>query len=297
MRTFPILFAATALPCLVGAQTTTNTWEQQILNAYVAMQNDSPFQLQMSGTETVNKTVRNFSAVLYWNTGVDPRSGLRSKAYVELDDYDNSTKTPVLLHRYVGDGKNLWAYDLTRNTFSANFYSYIGATPYANYPGTDAPRLLGELVNVTKGSSSYLVRLMQEINPGGTSTYSTWAPGYPPGEPPTDPPTQDPLVPSRIYATGSTEEFVLYSYPIVPNPTRSVAFQIDNLGTPVQPNWRLTEIYFADKTPTRFLQWTITITDPYDVFGGSSNGGIYVPYTAAQLSGWRQITTTVPFNG
>jgi hypothetical protein len=279
--------------------------EVLIWNAYGKLAAESNFMLNMVGTNTVAGVTKTFNSVLYFNLSTDPRTNLQSLAKVELDTYDTSGKTPVLLRRAVGNGGNLWVYDLVNERYFSSFYSFYGSQRPASYPPSDSPKMLEQLQASVEGPSAYLVRLLREVNQGGpiptTPTYHSWAPGEVTMQPLTAPPTQDPLVPSRVYASSSGEQWVLYgpapldapkyyTYP----PSRSVAFQIDNAtGDASSQDWRLTNIYFAERTKNTFSNWTIQIDDPTI----TTPTWAFQPYSMSALEGWRPLDTTRHYTG
>jgi hypothetical protein len=148
-------------------------------------------------------------------------------------------------------------------------------------------------MEIVKGPSEYMVRMLREINFGLNAHYATWAPGEVTVQPLTEPPSPDPLVPSRSYSSSSSEEWVLYGPPPpnTPNyyrvaPNRSVAFQIDNVsGDANAPDWRLSAVYFAEQTHNAFTDWSIQVTDPLLTVPSWA----YQPYNAAFVQGWEPI--------
>ena len=266
--------------------------EEAIWQAYQNLAADSSFELSVNGTETIGKVTTPFNSVLYFTTATNPETGLTTSAKLELDDYDGNGN---LLRRYVGDGQTLWYYDLSARRYSASFYSFYGTTPPATYPGSDAPRMLAQLYPESTGPTTYVARLLREVNPGSnllTPTYSSWAPGETPMVPLSSPATPDPLVPSRSYESVGADEYVVYG-PGSANPKRSVAFELHDLngGTGI-PNWTLNNVYFADQKPNRFEQWTLNVTT-----GSTLPTWAFVPFTAAQTTGWQPTVAPRPFSG
>lgn len=285
MKVLPILILCGAAG-MAGAQLNP---EADILHAYGHLQNDSPYEFSMTGSQTQNGTTRTFASNLYWSYS----SSSSPFPQVELDDYDTTSGSMVLLRRFVGDGRTLFFYDLQKRRVMASLYSYYGANAPTNVaPPVDGypPILLAQLYAETRGPSSQLVRLMREINPGTDpvsypSHYESWAPGYAPSVPPTSPPTPDPLVPTRQYSSGGSVEWVVYGLSN-PKPNRSVAFKLYNVNPDPTgvPDYTLEEIDFADAGPDRFLNWTMTVTDPATI-----GAGIFQPWPASATAGWQSV--------
>ncbi|HWD39354.1 MAG TPA: hypothetical protein VG944_10925 [Fimbriimonas sp.] len=255
-------------------------------------------QMQMTGTESIDvnrsSATTPIQSVLYWESGTDPRTNLPSLVKIELDDYDPTRtdatgRNPLLLRRFVGDGEYLWCYDLTRKTFTTTFYSFF-ASKSSTPPASDAPRLFQALYPQTSGHLSYMVRLLRDAF---GQNYESWAPDSQACAPPFAPETvNDPLT-NRPYSNSSGESWLLYG-PLDDSPTRTVAFQTDNLGSDTDPNWQLTHVYFAEEVGKRSSNLAISISSGIYLSGTSP---VFVPYSAQYTQGWRQLTTSKPFSG
>jgi hypothetical protein len=310
MKKFLLLVSATGCcaassPAL--AQEPSDLNEQLIWTAYGKLQADPVYQLTMTGTTTVNGVTKSFNSILYFNLSTDPRTNQQSLSKVELDDYDTSGKTPVLLRRSVGDGGNLWIYDMVQQRYFSTFYSFYGTQRPVSTTTSDAPKMLEQLDSASEGPSEYLIRLLREINQGNVvPRYQTWAPGEVSMQPLSLPPTQDPLVPSREYSTSSAEQWVLYGPPPLSNPkyykvapNRSVAFEIDNIsGDANNPDWRLTNIFFAERTKSTFTNWTIQIQDASVIVPPPPvPTWAFQPYGISALQGWLPLNVTRHYTG
>ena len=157
-----------------------DTSADEILQAYGRFRVNDTLMFDLSGTETYGSTQTPLHAVLYWQRGFDARTGRQSAVRLEMDVYDMAQKGQPVVLRLVGDGVNLYRYDLVRREVSTTVYGFTGTRPPQGYSGVDGPKLLAQLRAAVPGPYAHLARLAAEINPSGGDTYARfaeWTPG------------------------------------------------------------------------------------------------------------------------
>ena len=182
MRPF-CLFAALCAAAAVAAQAPTDQHEIDIWEAYQNSRQADSMVFEMRGAEQYGKVSSSVHAVLYLRRSVDPRTGLASRAQADLTIFRPTKDGETPSMRLVGDGVNLFRYDIDRHEVSTTTYGFYGdkaPSLYKDNTRSDMPKLLAQLRAVTPGLATYLVRLTSEMNPAGddfAARFTAWAPG------------------------------------------------------------------------------------------------------------------------
>ena len=177
----PFLFAALALASLAAAQEPTGPHERNVWDAYLNLRANDDLRFELRGTDASGSVSTSIHAVLYWRLSEDARTGLKSKAQVELDVYRlNAKGEDEIVYRIVGDGTTLYRYDMAKLEVAATTYGFYGTQAPERYVGSDAPKLISQLRAAIPGPAAYVARLLSEVNPAGadwTSRFTSWDPG------------------------------------------------------------------------------------------------------------------------
>ena len=303
------LFTALSLGVFAAAQQPTESHEATVWDAYQNFRADGDtYVFDMQGGETVGGSTVPVHAVLYWRNSNDPRTGVKSRAQVELDVYEPGPTGERMTLRIVGDGTTLRRYDLARGTVLSTTYGFYGERAPQGYGRTleyDAPKLFVQLRAATPGLPAYLARLLSEINPTAYSKdgrlyarYASWSPGTRPqsfdevplgpralnGELTADDTVTDPITGGR-YVRG-TDQFVFYGMDQA-SPSRTVAFRLyDADGDPGNgvERWEVQSLHLAFRSPGRTVALAIVPKI------GSVPAWAFQPYTGAQGAAFRPTT-------
>ena len=297
-----LLVSAFALAGVSAAQTVVvSTAEEAVKEAYTNFRNADSYVFEMRGTETTGRTAVPVHAILYYALSKDPRTGTKSRAMVELDVFEKTATSERRTLRIVGDGTNLYRYDLDRGLVSTTLYGFYGNVAPQGYSGSDAPKLLAQLRAATPGLATYLVRLLAEMNPAGRDSalrFTTWSPGAKPqafdevplgrrqlnGELSSDDTVRDPLT-NRLFVRGG-DRFLFYGMDQAV-PARTVAFRLyDADGDPNNgvETWEVMTLNLALNSPGRLVDLTITPQT------GTIPAGAFVPYTGAAGAYFRPVS-------
>lgn len=248
---------------------------QTVQDSFNSLRGNNSVWLKMDARQEVGAKAYNYTINLYWlrtlNASGDTIFKLESSAY-------DSTG---MVRRLVGDGNTFWVYDVAANTYSTEIYWPEGAKQPSNYQ----VRLMEAFSRTTRGSESFLARMIQEIYAGPQATYRPWviAPTANSMLIPEKSSAPDPMNPSEPkddYHTAPGEEIALF-WAARPsqNAHRVVAFFFDIDGS---GNRNLRTIEYRDvlsNSPWRFNSFKI------DVFPGVTPAAAnfqFVPPTNAR---------------
>ncbi len=238
--------------------------------------------LRMDARNEIGNKPYDYAINLYWYRGLT-KSG-QTVYKLESTAQDASG----LIRRTVGDGRTFWVYEAPSNTYSSEIYWPEGA----NQPATYQSQLLEAFSRSTRGSESYLARLIQEVYGSQQATYRPWVIADAGNSVLTGPSAQaqdpmNPNDPNAVYTTGPNEDLAIF-WAARPNQAahRCIAFRftIDQFQ-----KRHLAEIEYRNiqsTTPWRFDSYTIQVTA--GVAPAASNF-IFVPPQNA-----RAIVTTRP---
>ena len=240
--------------------------------------NQSVF-IQQTGIIAYRGKTTPFSANLSWAVDL---SGTNPITRLELQEIQNN----VLVRRIVGDGENLWTYDLVEHTYSATNYGGYASSRPDGYQ----QNLLNYLSASARGQSSYVAKLLRQTF-NQSSPYSSWAPGTRCTALVQDQVTYDPINVGATYLPTISDWFYMYDV----SPKRSIVFEIvpqsqGNNSSPVNQlqNIFLNQVESVGKYP-RFTHWQIT---PYT--GVNFASSVFTPYSGIQIQGWKGVTGPKP---
>lgn len=288
----PILSIALAASAVFGSSAFGATDPHEVYhlstleNLRVEFEKTDQIHLEMIGSQTVGNVNKAVHATLDWRISMDPRTGKKSKAEVEIKIFEPTNQGEAIKMRIVGDGVFLHRYDMERREVWSTVYGFYEPKPVSDYSGSDAPKLITNLQSATPGAAAYLVRFLRDLNPVGGdefARYSTWMPGWKPyyaselGDP------TDPIIPTRTY-TGIGNQYVLYGVDKA-DTKKTVAFQSQNMpdpATPDQDRWMPTMLWVAERSPTRVIDLNIIPT------AGTMTGS-FAPYTGAEGALFRPV--------
>ncbi|GEM_PF-6517060 len=269
------LFAALCAAAVAAAQAPTESHERAIWDAYQNSRQADLFKLEMTGADEYGKVTSPVHAVLYLRRSIDPRTGFASRAQADLTVFRSTKEGEVVSMRLVGDGVNLFRYDLDRREVSTTTYGFYGDRAPDNYVNTtrsDMPKLLAQLRAATPGLTTYLVRLAAEMNPAGdglVAKFTNWDPGayglsfneVPPmwrtGVIVTDPIT-------RHEFTEDGDRYVFFGYDREV-PERTVAFDLyDADPDDTRELWEIRSVNVASLSPGRRVALSIAPKNPLE---------------------------------
>ena len=310
---------ALLLASVASAQGVTTSLEDEIREAYRNFRTSgSTYTFELTGQEIYGRIVRPLHAVLYYRLGRDARTGGDSAVQVELDVFErNRDGSERYAQRIVGDGTNLYRYDLDRGEVMTTTYGFYGLNVPPRYPDSDAPKLLAQLRTATPGPAAYLVRLLGELNPRtpdfeawsrtpATQLFTEWLPGrtgrifdtvpYPllknsDGERVQEPSITDVVtdpITGRLFSRGDeqAQKYAFYGFDR-PNTDRTVAFTMDDPRSDEEkrrnpdPRWQVRSVNVAQRSADRTLDLTLTPGS------SASPAWAFVPYTGAEAAKFR----------
>ena len=300
-----LLRSTLALGSLAAAQVFTQTLGDEIREAYTNFRTGTvgrPLVFELKGWDVYGKTATPLHARLYWKLDYDPRTRRDSFARVELDvlapTKDGGERYTM---RIVGDGVNLYRYDLDRGEVTTTTYGFYGPNPPEAYAGSDAPKLLAQLRTAAPGPYAYLVRLLSEINPSDpsfTQRYTDWLPGrkglifdFVP-KPLRDDSAEirethtvtDPIT-GRVFVRGfdQAQKYAFYGLDRL-SPDRTAVFTMmpdPDRSTESNPIWVVQSVDFAQRMPGRMLDLALTPKV------GAAPDWAFAPYTGTDAARFR----------
>jgi hypothetical protein len=238
--------------------------------------------LQLTGSVTYRGKTTLFTDNLSWMTDF---TGAKPIIRLELQEFQGSSLT----RRYVGDGENLWGYNLVEHTYSAINYGGYGASRSEFYE----LNLLNYFSASVTGNGSYLAKLLKQTYNLSKTPYSSWAPGTPCLALPQTILTPDPVNPSAQYLPSATDWFYMYNAA----PKRSIVFEVvpQSQGNNSNPIDQLQNIFMNQLENvgrySRFTHWQIT---PYSGINFATS--TFTPYSGNQIQGWRSVAGPKPAN-
>jgi len=302
-----LLFSALALASVASAQSIDYA-QAMVLEAYQNFRSNDVLKFEMTGTDTVGRVSTPVHVIVYYRLSVDSRTGRKSKAEIELDEYATTATGDVLTMRLVGDGKTLYRYDIPRREVTSTTYGYYGNVEPANYVGSDAPKLFSQLRAQTPGVAAYAVRLLAELNPAGLefgARYADWLPGRghylfdqvpipirQPAEIAEASTVTDPVT-GKIYIRGSekADQYVFYGLDRT-NTDRSIDFHFyDADGDPENgmERWEIQTVDVGLRTGNRLLSLQIVPNMLNPLLPGFPTG-TFQPYSGSLGAQFRPIT-------
>lgn len=227
--------------------------EQPIQDGFALLRTHPGLQVTLDGTQQIGADpATTLRTVTYWFQDVE---GGRPMAKVEMLGYVNGVQTFVM----VGDGITLWAYDLTRNEYSASRYGEFNGNQPADYVNA----LLNTMRSMIKGQAAYPVRLLSETYAGENARYTTWLPG------------------TAIVDTGTSIRYAMG------NPLRRQLDFTYNPGPGISKITYFDEVYFG--AAARDINWTLTPVSS-DVAPAGSSFTFVPPDSARSVAGVRPVT-------
>ncbi|RYG26143.1 hypothetical protein EON82_04455 [bacterium] len=297
-----LILSALGLATLAAAQRPAEFHEAAIWDAYQYFRSNDTIKLEMTGNDSFGGVTTPVHVVMYYRLSNDPRTNKKTRAQVDLGIFTPTTTGETLSMRIVGDGTNLYRYDVGRKEVSTTTYGYYGDREPASYIGSDAPKLFAQLRAVTPGVANYLARLLGELNPAGidfAARYGDWMPGRSRlffDEVPTPPRTSatllqastvtDPIT-GRVHVRGD-DQYVFFGMDRT-DTDRTVAFHmIDGDSNPDNGmQWQVQTVNIAIRSANRLLDLNVNIdpsiipTGAFHPFDGTL-GASFRPVTRGQ---------------
>lgn len=229
------------LPSFSAAQTARETLSQ----ALTSLRSERTLFARLAGREVRHGKAVELLSDLWFRIRSE---GEREIAELELRQFRDNLPT----RRIVGDGVTRWAYDFTRNEYSASRYgSDAGAQPERYLD-----RLLQRFDALLPSPEAGLGRLLKDAYGGEMARLSDWLPSAEPVYLAVA--TPDPVDSSRMYVPTADRWFILSYRPGLRN--RSICFEVSIDPYTFVP--RLTSIYGAERTAdtkTVLSTWQIAL--------------------------------------
>lgn len=232
--------------------------------------NDSIF-LRMNARNEIGSKAYNYTIDLSWLRTATKAGDTVYK--LESASYDASG----MIRRIVGDGRTFWVYEFPSNKYWTEIYWSEGAS---QPPQTYQAQLLQAFSRATRGSETFLARMIQEVYAGGQATYRPWVIADSGNSQLVGPmgSAQDPMKPNdknAKFTAGPNEEIALF-WAGRPNQAahRCVVFFLDIDNNNVRHLKAIEHREVQSQSPFRFNSFRIDVTEN---FTPAANSFIFVP--------------------
>ena len=274
MKLRHVAFGFIALIGAVNSNAQITTDESPILTSYQNLASNSKFVIESNGSEVYRGKTVAFKTIASWwmDSTTTP---ITAKLEIRLFQDDVQTL------RIVGDGENLYSYDMVRKEYSASNYGGYGGRP------SDYRARLVKLANLSAtGQARYVTQFLGDLVAIDTARYRSWIPGVPVTQL-SEGSHQDPVLTWRTYVATPTSNFLMYDA----KPKRTIVVQIDTDPSGVQ---NLASIFYnqVDQISGRRREtdWSIV---PY-AGEWTFDAALFTPYNGDVVRGWRPVVGPTP---
>ncbi|MBX3117794.1 MAG: hypothetical protein KF784_01930 [Fimbriimonadaceae bacterium] len=240
---------------------------QTVQDSFVNLRSNDSLLLRMNARNEIGKKVYTYNIDLSWLRGVTKTGDV----VYQLESV--SSDASGMIRRIVGDSRTFWVYEAPSNTYWTEIYWKEGSSQPATYQS----QLMQAFSRATRGSESFLARMIQEVYAGAQAAYRPWVIAdsgnsrlVGPSSRTSDP--MNPNDPNADFVTGPNQEIALF-WAAAQNQLahRCVVFFLDIDNNNVRHLKAIEHRDIQSQSPFRFNSFRIDVTESPNIPAGTFN--------------------------